>query len=228
MNEIIDSVWNWIGELPSAIGAVLILLVGWGIAKLLKIIVPKLLVWLKFDVLGGKIGINEFLRKGHVEYAPSKLVGVFLYWVVMLVSLAEAASMLDKSAAASIRSWLFGGIPTILAAVITAVIGVLIVQFLSNFVLTIMNNSGVGSGSLVQKLIRGVGYIIVVVMVMNQLGLGESIVSILLLLLIGSVALGVAIAIGLGCKDMARQYIEGLITAIRERERASHGTDLEG
>jgi hypothetical protein len=27
---------------------------------------------------------------------------------------------------------------------------------------------------------------------------------------------------------MARQYIEGLITAIRERERASHGTDLEG
>jgi hypothetical protein len=228
MNEIIDSVWNWIGELPSAIGAVLILLVGWGIAKLLKIIVPKLLVWLKFDVLGGKIGINEFLRKGHVEYAPSKLVGVFLYWVVMLVSLAEAASMLDKSAAASIRLWLFGGIPTILAAVITAVIGVLIVQFLSNFVLTIMNNSGVGSGSLVQKLIRGVGYIIVVVMVMNQLGLGESIVSILLLLLIGSVALGVAIAIGLGCKDMARQYIEGLITAIRERERASHGTDLEG
>jgi len=228
MNAIIDSVWNWIRELPSALGAVLILIMGWGVAKLLKIIVPKLLAWLKFDVLGTKVGVNEFLRKGHVQYAPSKLVGVFLYWVVMLLALAEAASVLDQHAAESIRSWLFGGIPTILAAVITAVIGVLIVQFLSNFVLTIMNNAGVGSGSLVQKLIRGVGYIIVVVMVMNQLGLGESIVSILLLLLIGSVALGVAIAIGLGCKDMARQYIEGLITAIRERERASHGTDLEG
>lgn len=228
MNEIINSVWNWIEALPSAIGAVLLLIVGWGVAKLLKIVVPALLVWLKFDVLAAKIGINEFLRKGHVQYAPSKLVGVFLYWVVMLVSLAAAASMLDKRAAESIWSWLFGAIPTILAAGITAVIGVLIVQFLSNFVLTIMNNAGVGSGSLVQKLIRAVGYIIVVVMVMGQLGLGQSIVSILLLLMIGSVALGVAIAIGLGCKDMARQMIEGIIATIRERERASHGTDLEG
>ena len=228
MSEIIQSVRNWVEELPSAIGAVLLLIVGWGIAKLLKAIVPKVLVWLKFDVLAGKIGVNEFLRKGHVQYAPSKLIGAFLYWTVMLISLAEAASMLDQSAAASIRSWLFGGIPTILAAIITAVIGVLIVQFLSNFVLTIMNNAGVASSSLVQKLIRGVGYIIVAVMAMEQLGLEQSIVSILLLLMIGSLALGVAIAIGLGCKDMARQYIEGLITAIRERERASHGTDLEG
>lgn len=228
MSEIIQSVRNWVEELPSAIGAVLLLIVGWGIAKLLKAIVPKVLVWLKFDVLAGKIGVNEFLRKGHVQYAPSKLIGVFLYWAVMLISLAEAASMLDQNAAASIRSWLFGGIPTILAAIITAVIGVLIVQFLSNFVLTIMNNAGVASGSLVQKLIRGVGYIIVAVMAMEQLGLEQSIVSILLLLMIGSLALGVAIAIGLGCKDMARQYIESLITAIRERERASHGTDLEG
>jgi hypothetical protein len=46
--------------------------------------------------------------------------------------------------------------------------------------------------------------------------------------MIGAVALGVAIAIGLGCKDMARQAVEGIIAAIRERERASRGTDLEG
>jgi len=228
MSEIIDSVWRWIDDLPSAVGAALILIVGWGVAKLLKIIVPKLLAWLKFDVLSGKIGVSEFLRKGHVQYAPSKLVGVFLYWVVMLVSLAAAASALDKRAAESIWSWFFGAIPTMLAAGITAAIGVLIVNFLSNFVLTIMNNAGVGSGTLIQKLIRAVGYIIVVVMVVDQLGLGQSIVSILLLLLIGSVALGIAIAIGLGCKDMARQFVENIITAIRERERASHGTDLEG
>ncbi|GAB6277515.1 MAG: hypothetical protein SAMD01599839_20550 [Rectinema sp.] len=228
MNGIIDSVWQWIDDLPSAIGAALILIVGWGVAKILKIIVPKLLAWLKFDVLAGKVGVNEFLRKGHVQYAPSKLVGVFLYWIVMLFALAEAASALDQRAAESIRSWLLGAIPTILASGITAVIGILIVNFFSNFVLTIMNNAGVGSGTLVQRLIRVVGYIIVVVMVVDQLGLGQSIISIFLLLLIGSVALGVAIAIGLGCKDMARQYVENIIAAIQERERASHGTDLEG
>ncbi len=228
MNGIIDSVWRWIDDLPSAIGATLILIVGWGIAKLLKIIVPKLLAWLKFDVFAGKIGISEFLRKGHVQYAPSKLIGVFLYWIVMIYSLAQAASALDQRVAESISSWLSGAIPMILAAGITAAIGVLIVNFFSNFVLTIMNNAGMGSGALVQKFIRIVGYIIVVVMVVEQLGVGQSIMNTLLLLLIGSVALGIAIAIGLGCKDMARQYVENIIAAIRERERASHGTDLEG
>lgn len=228
MNDIITNIWNWIGDLPSAIGAALILIVGWALAKLLKIVAPKLLVWMKFDVLAEKIGANEFLRKGHVRYAASKLVGVLLYWVVMLFTLAAAASALDPRAAESIWSWLFGSIPTMLAAGITAAIGVLIVNFLSNFVLTIMSNAGVRSATLVQRLIRAVGYLIVAVMVVDQLGLGQSIISILLLVLIGAVALGVAIAIGLGCKDMARQYVEGIITAIRERERASHGTDLEG
>ncbi|HBE46580.1 MAG: hypothetical protein RDU47_04985 [Spirochaetia bacterium] len=228
MTEFVNNIWRWVSDLPSALGAPLILLVGWAIAKILKLIMPKILAVLKFDVLAGKIGVNEFLRKGHVQYAPSKLIGVFLYWVVMLLVLAMAASVLDQRAAESIWSWLFGAIPTILAAGITAAIGVLIVNFLSNFVLTIMNNAGMGSATLVQRLIRAVGYIIVVVMVVDQLGLGQSIVSILLLLLIGSIALGIAIAIGLGCKDMARQYVESLIRAIRERERASHGTDLEG
>lgn len=228
MNEIINSVWSWVETLPSGIGAAIILIVGWCVAKLLRIIVSKLLTWLKFDVLSEKIGASEFLRKGHVQYTPSKLVGVILYWIVMLVSLAAAASELDQRAAESIWSWLFSAIPTILAAIITAAIGILIINFLSNFVLTIINNAGVGSAALVRRLIRVVGYIVVVLMVVDQLGIGKSVVSILLLLLIGSVALGIAIAIGLGCKDMARQYIESIITALRERERASHGTDLEG
>jgi len=227
MNDIIIIIGQWIDNLPSGIGAILILLVGWAIAKLLKLLVPIILAWLKFDVLSEKIGIKEFLRKGNVRYSASKLIGVFLYWIVMLFALAKAASVLDKRAAETISSWLYAAIPSILATIITATIGIFIANFLSNFVMTIMSNAGLSSATLVKRLIRVVGYIIVVIMVVEQLGF-ESIVNVLLLLLIGSVALGVAIAIGLGCKDIARQYVESFLRSLRERERASHRTDLEG
>ncbi|HOU06872.1 MAG TPA: hypothetical protein PLS88_05720, partial [Rectinema sp.] len=62
MNDIIIIIGQWIDNLPSGIGAILILLVGWAIAKLLKLLVPIVLAWLKFDVLSEKIGIKEFLR----------------------------------------------------------------------------------------------------------------------------------------------------------------------
>ncbi len=90
-----------------------------------------------------------------------------------------------------------------------------------------MSNAGLSSAALVKSLIRVVGYIIVIIMVVEQLGF-ESIMNVLLLLLIGSAALGVAIAIGLGCKDIARQYVDSFLRSLRERERASHGSDLEG
>ncbi|HNX73477.1 MAG TPA: hypothetical protein PK759_03225 [Spirochaetales bacterium] len=227
MGEIITSVAQWFDSLPSVIRAVFVFLVGWGVAKLLKTIIPAFLVWLKFDVLAERIGFKEFLRKGDAQYVPSKLIGVILYWTVFLLTLARAAALLDSRVSASISLWLAGAIPTILATIITAVIGVFVVKFLSNFVRTIMNNAGLASATMVQSFIRVLGYTIVIIMVIGQLGF-ESVVNIILLLLVGSIALGVAIAIGLGCKDIARRYVEDFLQSMRERERASHRTDLEG
>jgi len=114
MNELITTIGLWIEALPSAIGALLIFFVGWAVAKLLKSIVPALLKWLKFDVLSEKIGFDEFLRKGNARYTPSALIGVILYWIVILLVLARAAALLDSRVAESITSWLAGAIPMVL------------------------------------------------------------------------------------------------------------------
>jgi len=228
MTVVIEDVWTFITALPSAVGAPLVLFAGWLIAKLLRVLVPKILSALKFDRLNEKLHVTEFLRKGHVKQSPSLLVGIALYWMIMLIVLAMAASVLDERAAASISGWLFGSVPIILAAAITASIGIIVVNFLSNFVDTIARNAAIASALLIRRGIRAVGYLVVLVMVVEQLGLGQSIVSTLLLISFGSIALGAAIALGLGCKDLARRYVESFIRSLQERERAAHGTDLEG
>ena len=72
------------------------------------------------------------------------------------------------------------------------------------------------------------GYLIVATMALEQIGLGQTIVSTLFILLFASLALALALAFGLGCKDMARKYMEDFIRNIQEKERMRHGSDLEG
>ena len=49
--------------LPKIIGALLILLIGWIIAKLLKKAIVKLLLLVRLNTLSEKVGIEKFLKE---------------------------------------------------------------------------------------------------------------------------------------------------------------------
>ena len=52
------------GFLPTLLGALIILVVGWIIAKLLRQLIDKLLQIVRFDTLADKTGISDVLKKG--------------------------------------------------------------------------------------------------------------------------------------------------------------------
>lgn len=228
LSEIITAITDFFGSMPPILGALLTFIAGWIIAKLFQIMLPKLLSFLKFDRLSEKVGITTFLRKGNVEYAPSKLVGMLVYWFLMVIVLSNTLAILDTKAAASLSDWLRSALPRTIAAILIVIIGIVIVSFLSNFFITIAKNAAIHNPILIGKIIRYVGFIILGTMVLEQLGLGQTIVSTLLLILFAALAFGLALAIGLGSKDIARKFIEDFIRNIREKERLKHGSDLEG
>lgn len=228
LSEIITAITDFFASLPPILGALLTFIAGWIIAKLFQIMLPKLLSFLKFDRLSEKVGITTFLKKGNVEYAPSKLLGMLVYWFLMVIVLSNTLAILDTKAAASLSDWLRSALPRTIAAILIVIIGIVIVSFLSNFFITIAKNAAIHNPILIGKIIRYVGFIILGTMVLEQLGLGQTIVSTLLLILFAALAFGLALAIGLGSKDIARKFIEDFIRNIREKERLKHGSDLEG
>lgn len=63
--EAYETFFNSLADfLPSLIGALLILIVGWIIAKLVKTAAIKLLKLIKLDVVTEKAKIDQFLRDG--------------------------------------------------------------------------------------------------------------------------------------------------------------------
>jgi len=228
ITAIFDSIAESFNAMPPLASALVTFLVGWVIARFSKFITPKILGAMKFDLLSEKMGISSFLKKGNVGYSPSKLMGILVYWFLMILVLSNTVARLDVGAAESISLWLMSALPGTLAAGIIVVIGIVVVTFLSNFFITIAMNAAIHNPVLIGKAIKYIGFILVFTMALEQLGLGQTIVSTLLILLFAAVALGLALAFGIGCKDIAKKYMEDFIRTIQEKERMRHGTDLEG
>ena len=227
-SAIVDSITSFFNSLPPIVGAFLTFGLGWLAARFTRFLIPKLLVLLRFDRFSEKTGITSFLRKGNVSYTPSKLIGILLFWFLMIVVLSNTVARLDEVAASSLSTWLRSALPTMLATVITVFIGIVVVIFLSNFFITIARNAAVHNPDMIGKAIKYIGYFVVATMALEQLGLGQTIISTIFILFFAAVALGLGLAFGLGCKDLARKAMEDFIRNIREKQRVGHGTDLEG
>lgn len=228
MNElysILDGFWK---NLPVALRAPIALVAGWLAAVSLRFFTEKILKILRFDHISEKTGMTEFLRKGNVHYYPSRLVSVLVFWLIIVITLFQLAKVLDISIVNSLSKQLLYLVPSIMAALFIVITGVVVVTFLSNFVMTIARNAAVPNSAIIVKAIKYLGNTLVVTVAFDQLGLGRTIISSIFQVLVGAFAFGVALAFGLGCKDLAGTAMQTFIQNLRERERERHGTDLEG
>jgi hypothetical protein len=228
MNELLDRLGTVWAAIPVPLSAILVLVVGWLAALAIRLIVSKFLVLVRFDKAGAKTGLSEFLRKGNVKYSPSRLAGVIAYWIALLAAFLEVARILDLDIYIAISGKLVQALPNLVAGFLIAVVGYLIVAFIANFILTIALNASVPSARLLSRFIKLLGLVVVVVMALGQIGLGRSIVEFIFQILLAAIAFGAALAFGLGCKDLARDTLLKTIRNLRERDRGSRGSDLEG
>ncbi len=223
--ERIVEVWR---AMPPALSALLILPAGWLFARFVRFAVARLLAALKVDKLAERTGFAEFLRKGEVEYSPSRLGGAIAYWIVILAVCVAIARSLDVRFVEALSDRIVELFPSVLAAVIVLAIGAMLVTFASNFARTIARNAAWPHAELIARVMKYAGNTILVLVALEQAGLASSMLSRLLQILFAAIVVALALAFGLGCKDLARGAAERFIENLRERDRGSKGSDLEG
>jgi len=228
MDEIIErlvSIWR---SFPPYLQAAIVLLLGWLAAFVVRIVISKFLLLVRFDRLGKRAGLSEFLRKGHVKYSPSQLAGVIVYWIALLSVFLLVARILDIEIYRALSEKLVQAIPNMFAGILVAIVGYLIVSFIANFILTIALNASIKGANLLSKVIKWLGVIIVVTMALEQIGLGRSLVEFIFQISLGAILFGAALAFGLGCKDMAKESLQKIMRNLHEQERGGGKQDLEG
>ena len=196
--------------LPVLLGALIILVVGWLVAKAIKQLVDWLLTTVRFDMLADKAGISEVLRKGNLKTTASQVVSGLVYWLMMIMVLVMVVNALGLPKASDILASLFAYVPKVIGALFVLVVAMFLANFVSGIVRTAAGNANLPKPEIFAGISRWAIIIFAVTISLGELGIGTLLVTTTFNIILGGVCLALALAFGLGGKDAAAKYLEEL------------------
>ena len=131
----VDKIMN---AIPNVLAAVVIIFVGWFIAKILREIVTNLLVAASFDNLGEKIGIDQSTKL-------SSIAGLVVYFFTFIPAIISGLKVLEINAIAEPATQMLENvmakIPDFLGAIAILVITFYIAKPVTHFISTLLKSA---------------------------------------------------------------------------------------
>ena len=210
-----DALSTFFNYLPQLVAAIIILIVGYIVAKILQAIVRRVLQSIGFEGYLERGGIKQFFDRAQTRQTPTSIVGKVVFWLVFIVALTMAADALGIQQLSAGLGQLIAFIPSIIVAILILVLATLLGNFLSGIV-----RGATGSGILASV----VQYAILVYAVfaaLTELGIAVELTAPTFLIVLGAVALAGALAFGIGGREVARDIVE---KAYERRQEATGGS----
>lgn len=197
LRDIGTAIGDWT---PKVLGALVILIVGWFIARILKNIVKRLLDTRPVQGILDAAGINTALQDS--GYQASSLVASIVYFFLWLTVLVLAFQALEAETIVSLLQRFLAVVPLILVAFIVVVLAAAVGKFVAGLVAPWSETNGL---TWLPWLTR-VGFILFgLVTALEMLEIGFF-VNALTTAIFGGIGVAFAIAFGVGGIDTARRW----------------------
>ena len=206
---------TFLGYIPQLIGAIVILVVGYFIAKALQAIVGRVLEGIGFDKWMERGGIKQFFDRADTQHTPHSILGRLVFWFVFIIAITMAADALGIPQVSAVLAQLVAYIPNIVAAILILILAALLANFLASIV-----RGATGSGILA-SIARYAIIVYAVFAAITQLGIAVELTAPTFLILLGAVALAAAIAFGIGGRDIAADILQ---KAYDQRQQVTDGS----
>lgn len=209
-----------VGVYVSSLAAVvLVLLVGWIVANIIKNLVNRVLDVLQVDTYAERVGVDKIFAKGGIKYSVSELIGVLSYWVVILISLVIAVGVVNQNGqAAGLLNTIVLYIPRVISAVFILIVGLFFATFVSTAIQTAAANAGVDQAVLLGRLSQAVLIVFTFDIALRQIQIDIRGIENAVLILLASAGLALALAFGLGCKDIAGRLTQEFLDKMKTKK----------
>lgn len=204
------------GFLQSFLAAIAVFVVGWIVAKVIKEIIIRLLRALRLDSISEQVKIEQFLSKGGVKYTLSELIGVVIYWVILLGVLISALNIVKLTGVTDLLDRVLAYTPNVIGAVIILVLGIYLAAFVSSIVRTATANIGIAQAGLLSKVAQVAIVAFSILIALEQLKIGAILINAMSIVL-AAIGLGAALAFGMGCRDIAGKFVNDLIDKLKKK-----------
>lgn len=194
--------------LPSLLGAILTLIVGFILAGWIKTITIRILQIFKINKLSSSTALQQFFHHAQISSAIENILGEILRILIIIIFLIASMNMLGLSIVTQVLSQILAYIPTIIAAVIIFVGGVLIAGLVEKLVKGALGSIDIKTARTAAKISSYSIMVITTLAAISQLGIAQSFINTLFTGLVATLVLGLGLSIGLGGKDLVKTVLE--------------------
>ena len=211
-----------IAFLPKLIGALVVLLIGWLLARLVQTIVERS-IRAGLDTLLERTGIAEALERSNMTTTPSAIIGRVLFWLIMILFIMGASQILGLEAVSAAITRILGFIPSLISAALVLAAGIFLARFAGNMVTTGADAAGITYARALGASARGGIIVMVGVVTIEQLGVDTQILVTVITVTIAAITFGLGLAFALGSTPVIR----GILASHYLRQTLDEGAAIE-
>jgi Conserved TM helix len=194
--------------LPLVAIAVVVLIAGWMVAKVARVVVEKALRAINFNVLTERSGMDSFLQQGGIQNDTTNIFGLLVYWLVILAAMIIAFNSLGLTYITDLLGRIVLFVPRVVVALLILAFGAYFARFVGMTVLTYCRNVGMQDADLLGKLAQYAIMVFVVLIALDQVSVGGEIVRLSFLIILAGVVFALALAFGLGAQKRALDLLD--------------------
>ncbi|TCO43989.1 putative transporter (transmembrane protein) [Kribbella antiqua] len=199
-----DAFSKLLGFVPNLLGGLVILVVGYFVAKVLGKLVGKLLGKVGFDQWMDRAGVSGVLQRSGTGLTASAMLGKVVFWFVFLISFTMFASALGVPEISAFMSDMLGYIPRVFAAIVIVCLAALFANFLAAII------RGATGNETLAKVGKYAILVYAAFAALTQLGIAVQLTGNTLLIVLAGAALAMGLAFGLGGREMAGRALSNL------------------
>lgn len=215
-----DILGSLLAYLPNFAGAVVLLVLGWLLARWLRSLI------LRTGDMANRMFRNVFagtaIVRFHLTDRVLRIAALAVYWLIILVFLTAAARTAELEAFSIWLNRILAFIPVVVGGVLIIAIGYVLGQFMRDVVAAAFASGGVRQSSLIARIAQTTVVLIAVVIGIDHIGIDVSFLVIIIAIALASLLGGVGMAFGIGSRD----FVANVIAAHNVRQHYKPGQTI--
>lgn len=194
---------------PKLTAAILVLFIGYLVARLIRSVARRVLEGIKIDRLADALNGIDILQSNNVSIRPSAMISKTLYFILMLLFTVAATDALGVAAITQLVSDLMNYLPALLSAAFIFLLGLFLSDMIKGIVVTTCDSLGMSSAKMIGNIAFYVIFLTVGVSALAQAKIDTHFISSNLTVLIAAPAFAFALGYGFAAKDLISNYLAG-------------------
>jgi hypothetical protein len=206
-DTVVQQLENLLKIIPSLVGAIAVLLVGWIISKVAEKFVRRVLRSVGADKLAEKINEIEIFYKSNIKFVPSALLSRLVYYILLFIFFIAATDVLGMAAVSDLMSSILNYLPSLISAFMVFIIGILVADFLKNIVKTTCESLGIPAAGMIANVVFYFLLLNIAMITLSQARIDTEFIQDNLSIILAGIVAAFAIGYGLASKSLVANFL---------------------